>query len=108
MKDATGELAKENLGRLLISYLTWRSRFITQEVRRCHLSQELQRNPKRAEYRDAVDEVVARIRNGDDLTPFLSRGIKVAYEPTTTASLKHNKRRDRDLLVADWGVHHLH
>lgn len=41
------------------------------------------------------------------LTPHLSRAVKVAHEPNGAAA-KLNRRKDRDLLVADWGLHHLH
>ena len=44
MQDASGELAKETLGNLLMLYGTWRSRFIPQRPRQCHLSHELQSN----------------------------------------------------------------
>ena len=43
-----------------------------------------------------------------ELTPHLSRGIRVAYEPVATRAPKLPQRRDLDLLIADWGVHHLH
>jgi len=47
-----------------------------------------------------------RIKDGDDLKPFLSRSVKVALDPRK--GTPHHLRKDLDLLLAEWGVHHLH
>ncbi len=31
-----------------------------------------------------------------------------AYEPTTSRSSKNQRRSDLVLLMAEWGIHHLH
>ena len=41
-----------------------------------------------------------KIEAGDRLAPNLSRAVKLAHDP--------KGRRDKDRLIADWGLHHLH
>ena len=55
-----------------------------------------------------VNDIVRAIEAGEDLTPRLSRGVKTAYEPKPMRDKRLHRRRDLDLLIADWGVHHLH
>jgi hypothetical protein len=104
--DATGSLAAKDLGDLLITYGTWRSRFVAMRPRRVHWSRELDTSPKATNHETAIEAVAEKIEAGADLTPHLSKGIVHAHDPSPTQKLA--KRLDRDLLIADWGVHHLH
>lgn len=73
------------------------------------LSRELKESPKCAEHKAALDALLKRIESGEDLTPHLSRAIKTAHD--SGADRRQGKlagRKDRDLLIADWGIHHLH
>jgi hypothetical protein len=105
--DPSGELDAMSLADLLASYGTWRSRLIPTQPRRCHVSNELQSSPKAVQHRPGLDAVVAKIEAGDDLTRHLSRAVAVAHQGGA-ATTKLTRRKDRDLLVADWGLHHLH
>lgn len=71
------------------------------------MSAELAASAKAVNYRANLDAIVTKIKAGNDLTPHLSRAVKVAHEPNGGAA-KLNRRKDRDLLGADWGLHHLH
>lgn len=106
--DPSGELSVMPLASLLIIYFNWRARFIPVRPRLAHLSAELLASPKCLEHQGAVDFIVAKIESGDDLTPHLSRWVTEAYEPTTSRSAKNQRRSDLDLLMAEWGIHHLH
>jgi len=60
-------------------------------------------------YQLALEQIVANLESGQDITPFLSRGLKHGYESPNSRKPSHlGGRRDLDLLLNDWGVHHLH
>ena len=72
------------------------------------MSWEYSANPLRFDlrYRPGLDELLDALQSGRDVTPFLSTRIKIGYEVRPNQNLA--ARRDLDLLLNDWGVHHLH
>lgn len=103
--DTSGKLASIDLRGLLSEYGTWRSRLVSPVPRRCHLSAELQADPKAAKRSDDLDALITKIEAGEDLEPHLSRRVSTGHDPNAPSL---SAREDRDLLLADWGVHHLH
>lgn len=103
-------LEAEHASDLLIIYFNWLERLIDARPRRVHLSGNLLANPLRSasSYREAFQAIESKIRAGQPLTPHLSRGIRIGYEAARRGTKKLKRRRDLDLLLADWGVHHLH
>lgn len=74
-----------------IIYFNWKRRVVDIKKRKVNISKEL-RCPKK--YRHAFREIISKIERGFDITPHLSKLIKdVKY---------------KDLLLNDWGIHHLH
>ena len=102
----TAELEKETAESLLIIYSNWRSRLFPAVPRRVHRSKALSASPLSSDqrYRAGLAEIAAKLENGQDLTPYLSRGIRHGYVPHRPGG----RREDLDLLLNDWGVHHLH
>jgi hypothetical protein len=106
--DPSSELALMQLADLLIVYRTWRGRFVRNQPRQVHVSAELQAAAL-GQHQAAFGHIVKAIERGDDLTPHLSRRVGTAYVPTAVAQKqKKHQQSDRDLLIADWGIHHLH
>lgn len=106
--DPSGELAAMSLGDLLIVYLNWRFRFVPARPRAAHLSSELLTSAKYLEHRAAIDAIVAKIKAGGDLSPHLSKRASTAYEPTRSRKASRAARKDLDLLLSEWNIHHLH
>jgi hypothetical protein len=98
--DPTGTLSSKNLPDLLIVYFTWRGRLIPARPRKVHESGALNASPKRSDHQSALESIVRKIERGDDLRSHLSRAVEVAFDP--------KGKKDRDLLIGDWGIHHLH
>lgn len=107
-EDPSKELASKSLPDLLLIYGNWRSRLIAAIPRSAHESSELRVSPAYRRHAPVLDAIKHKISAGEDLTTHLSRGVKVAYEPEGLAPEELKRRRDRDLLIADWGMHHLH
>ena len=105
--DPSGELGQMSLSDLLITYATWFRRTLPARPRNAHVSAELQANLRLSHHQMAFGALVKAIEDGADLTPHLSRAVGVALVPTAQQAEKH-RRKDRDLLIADWGIHHLH
>lgn len=106
--DPSGELSTKSFASLLIIYANWRQRFISQHPREAHLSIGLSSGPNYEPHADAVAAIVTAIEAGTDLTPHLSRGIRNSYTAIADRSSQNNRRRDLDLLISEWGIHHLH
>lgn len=102
----TAELRAKTPQDLLIIYGNWRSRLVSIGLRRVHRSKALIVNPLSmdARYKPGLEAIIAKLENGQDVTPHLSRGIRYGYKPPGDSS----GRQDLDLLLNDWGVHHLH
>jgi hypothetical protein len=99
-------LASLRLNDLLIEYRTWRGRFIPPQPRSVHWSDELRSSPGAETYREALDVLERKVEEGEDLTPHLSGLVHRPFDNVAAPALEH--RTDRDALLADWGIHHLH
>lgn len=99
-------LASLRLSDLLIEYQTWRGRFIPPQPRSVHWSNELRSSPEVETYCEALDVLERKVEDGKDLTPHLSSLVHRPFDNVDAPVLEH--RTDRDALLADWGIHHLH
>lgn len=105
--DPADALSSLSLVDLLTEYGTWMGRVLRAVPRRAHVSRELTTNPRAAKLRRELDALVAKIESGDDLASYLSDRVwKGRDDRQVERSL--SGRDDRDLLLAEWGIHHLH
>lgn len=102
--DIVGALNEKNAHGLLVTYHNWMSRLVQPIPRQIEYSVAFRANPYRETFSDALAAIEQDVRAGNDLTKYLSKGVRVA--------LKLPGRRrgasDLDMLLNDWGVHHLH
>lgn len=92
------------------TYAAWRGRVPSVRPRRVHVSRELLANPDRLSYREGLAAALREISLGADLRPRMSTAVRHAYAPWIPPALARRRPRTMhlDLLLADWGLHHLH
>ncbi|HST33546.1 MAG TPA: hypothetical protein VLJ80_08515 [Solirubrobacteraceae bacterium] len=105
--DGSGELLAMPLRDLLTTFFNSQGRLIPPRARSCHVSAEMRKSPKFIEHKEAVDTVISMIETGADLASHLSKKATIAHVPGAD-SKQPGSRDDRDLLLGEWGVHHLH
>jgi hypothetical protein len=108
--DPSGELAAKPLRELLTIYGNWRARFVSSRPRAVHRSRELAVSTAASTYAAALAELERKMTAGEDLTPHLSERVETAFLSSTelAALPRHRREGDRDRMLADWGIHHLH
>lgn len=101
------ELAAMSATDLLIVYRNWSDRLIRPTPRRVHQSHALLANPLASDplYEPALRQIMDRFRSGGDLTPHLSARIREGYCERRGERVRN---ADLDLMLNDWGIHHLH
>lgn len=77
---------------------------MTAQPRQVHLSQALQTVPLSTADRAALDAIISKIRDGDDLTSHLTKRVRIGYRPETNG--KYDRRHDLDLLLIDFARVH--
>jgi len=107
MGDPSGELGQMRLGSLIIRWLNWRDRFIAVRPRSVHESKELLASLEATTYATEMATIKSEIEAGADLSLRLSNRVNTPYVATTSQDALH-QRADLDLLLSDWGIHHLH
>lgn len=81
----------------LRKYLTWKNRQITARPRRVHFSQALLQSHQYLSHYWQVESLATKLRMGEDVSGHLSTG-----------ALPANIMKKPDMLLSDWGIHHLH
>lgn len=96
------ELRQKDITELLTIYFNWRSRFIPTRPRQVQRSAKLKQQS--GIYSDALSQIEEAFVKGDDLTPRLSKLVSQNGYVVGSSSAP----KDKDLMLNDWGVHHLH
>lgn len=97
-------LAAKSAGQLLIIYLNWLNRLIPARPRTVRTSQALKKNPIATKRAAELAALIAKIETGGDLRPHLSKDVRCGFQ----TARKGKRRRDLDLMLNEWQVHHLH
>lgn len=95
---------------VLLNYLNVINRMIYNVRRKVFISDEINKKVHNkeipTEYIEALELFYSKFRNGDDINPYLSRRI---YKSKLSKYKKsYQGKESRDLLLYDWGIHHLH
>lgn len=89
---------------LLAVFHNWMSRLVKPQRRTVHRSKAFQQNSLTVQRTADLAQIVDDIEHGRNLSRYLSRDI-------TRAAVRipgQGRRPDLDLMLNDWGVHHLH
>jgi hypothetical protein len=98
-----GHLSSIPLRELFSVYYNWRNRFVSARPRTVYRSNEIA-----TKNLPEVDKLAQKVEAGGDLSPHLSTGIQEIIDLRPAKPGKLGSRRDLDLLLNDWGIHHLH
>lgn len=100
---ASDGLDTTDFSEVMSAYGNWRSRQIRPVPRNVSVSKELSTTWP---YPEALGELQRRLTEGTDVSPFLSQQSGVGFDDSDPE--RNDRRRDRDLLLAEWGIHHFH
>jgi hypothetical protein len=104
------ELSSLPLGELVARFFNWLERLIHPHPRQVLESQQFIAQAVPALEQAYLERIIEKIAAGADLNSHLSRGIIHGFIKEIPPPAKKNlgRRRDLDLLLNEWGIHHLH
>jgi hypothetical protein len=107
--DVVAALREMTPPELLVRYINWQNRLISASPRKVLQSSNFVENPLAQARSQTIRKITKDIERGDDLTKYLSRGVRVGFSlPRDPGKKELHRRGDLDLLLNDWGIHHLH
>jgi hypothetical protein len=102
-------LKSKNPTELLVVYLNWCSRLVPALPRQVLKSDAFEANPLASTRQPPIHQIIRDIEDGKPLNKYLSRRVRFGFDLPADPSRKQlDRRRDLDLLLNDWGIHHLH
>lgn len=103
--DVVAEINSKDARELLIVYHNWMSRHVLANPRKVHVSAAYTANPVTTQRKADLHALIAKIEKGEELKPHLSTRVEIVLE---SSSKKLKRRKDLDLMLIEWEVHHLH
>lgn len=97
-------------GSLLIAYFNAASRFVPARPRRVRRAREFDASlaQQSGNIQAAAQHIIGDIQAGASLTRYLSTGVENVHTSADQRNPTLRGRRDLDLMLNAWGVHHLH
>jgi hypothetical protein len=111
-ESARADLISMEVPELLRSFINWKDRFVPRRPRRVLTWPPFLEDPRTNLHREAVECLAAKVRAGEDLTPFLSD--KIAKEGYVQRGRTKPRKRaalewfDKDYALNAYDTHHLH
>jgi hypothetical protein len=107
--DVVAALREMAPAEILVKYINWQDRLISASPRTVLQSSNFSENLLVLTRSKTIRKIIKDIERGNDLTKYLSRGVQVGFMlPRDPSKKELHRRRDLDLLLNDWGIHHLH
>ncbi len=103
--DLVAEINSKDAHGLLVVYHNWMSRHVFATPRKVHVSAAYKQNPITTQRKADLDALIAKIKSGKELKPHLSSRVEIVLE---SSKKKINQRKDLDLMLIEWEIHHLH
>ena len=92
-----------------VRFFNWLDRFVSPYPRQVRRSDSYQQRQKPPAHEENLERLIEKMRWGEVLTPHLSRGVQAGFTLAETGAKKNlNMKQDLDMLLNDWGIHHLH
>ncbi|MCI0566553.1 hypothetical protein L0Y46_05175, partial [bacterium] len=109
-KESQLALQGKNLTDLLIVYINWKLRSVRQCKRKAVIEKYAENDRRWTSLNGKIKSFLAKVENGDDLTPFLSlKAINHGYSlAADNPSSNKNAWDDKDFLLNVMGYHHFH
>jgi hypothetical protein len=108
-KGDLGALTALDDSELTATFFNWIDRLVHPHPRVAARSREYTSKSLSSDIAMDLQHLVEKIEEGTDLTPHLSRQVMQGFSPGRPTRKKDlSKRKDLDLLLNDWGIHHLH
>lgn len=109
-RETLRRLEEKSLGGVLVDYLNWAIRYVRPHQREFRILDSALSDPRFELYRDQIVAILAKVRSGEDLTPYLSmRPHTKGYSPNAGLIGPDSDRwSDKDFILNVMGLHHLH
>jgi len=91
---------------LLIIFLGWKSKLIAARPRTAKIKNVVKKHPLWRTHHAAIMDLLNKVENGDDLTPYLS--LKALKEGYSADQARATYWDDKDLILNVTGFHHIH
>jgi hypothetical protein len=110
-RDSLQHMQQKRLSDVLIDYVHWRARYVGKRPRQVEIEAAAKAGPRWPAMATAIETLLEKVRNGDDLTPHLSlqphtRGYSLAAR--TPGATNEDRWSDKDFFLTRMNYHNFH